>query len=140
MRLILAGLLAFGPLFGQNLDWKAYGGGPENIRYSPLLQINRENVSRLTVAWTFDTGDATPGSEMQCNPLIVDGTLYATTPKLRVIALDAASGTLKWSFDPSGISKSMGRRSRGVTYWRQRILFRGGTLPLFARCEDRRPD
>src|SRR5438093_9395394 len=75
-------------------DWKMYGGGPENIRYSKLDQINRKNVSHLEVAWTYDTGDAFPGSAMQCNPIVVDDVLFATTPKLRIIALDAAMGKL----------------------------------------------
>ncbi|MCC6860301.1 MAG: PQQ-binding-like beta-propeller repeat protein [Bryobacterales bacterium] len=105
-------------------EWSAYGGGPENIRYSKLDQINRDNVSRLRVAWTYDTGDAFKGSEMQCNPIVVDGVLFATTPKLRVIALDAATGALRWSFDPFEGTKSAGKtRNRGVTYWRNRIYF-----------------
>ena len=79
-------------------DWKVYGGGPESMRYSTLDQINRENVQKLQVAWTFDTGDVFEGSEMQCNPIIVHGVLYATTSKLRVIALDAASGKALWHF------------------------------------------
>ena len=101
--------------------WSSYGGSPENIRYSALAQINRENVQKLEVAWTFDTGDAFKGSEMQCNPVIAHGVLYATTPKLRVIALDAASGKLLWSFDPNAelnlpVTK---QRNRGVTLWEQ---------------------
>jgi quinoprotein glucose dehydrogenase len=95
-------------------DWQAYGGGPDSIRYSTLTQINRSNVHRLRVAWTYDTGDAFPGSEMQCNPIVVDGTLFATTPKLRVIALHAATGKLKWSFEPEGMGRG---RNRGVVYW-----------------------
>ena len=58
-------------------------------------------MQKLKVAWTFDTGDSFKDSEMQCNPIVVDGILYATTPKLRVIALDAATGKLRWSFDPN---------------------------------------
>ena len=100
------------------LDWKAYGGGPDNIRYSRLDQINRHNVRKLKVAWTFDSGDAFPGSEMQCNPIVVHGVLYATTPKLRVIALDAATGKLRWSFDPNADRKVTSKaRNRGVTWW-----------------------
>ena len=85
----------------KSADWPAYGGGLEDIRYSPLKQINRKNVSRLQVAWTFDTGDAFRGSEFQCNPLIVDGVLYSTTPKLDVVTLNAATGTLRWRVNPA---------------------------------------
>ncbi len=99
-------------------EWKIFGGGPENIHYSALQQINRDNVHQLEVAWRYDTGDEFPGSEMQCNPIIVDGVLYATTPKVRVIALDAATGELRWSFDPNEGKKPPGKmRNRGVTYW-----------------------
>src|SRR5689334_7682540 len=70
-------------------DWHDYAGGPDSVRYSGLTQITRDNVKQLQVAWTFDTGDAYAGSELQCNPLIIGGVLYATTPKVNVIALDA---------------------------------------------------
>src|ERR1700674_3047354 len=117
-RLLFASALAILPLCAQYRDWKVYGGGPENIRYSKLDQINRDNVSRLQVAWTYDTGDVFAGSEMQCNPIMVDGVLYATTPKLRLIALDAATGKLRWTFDPFASEKVIGKsRNRGVTYW-----------------------
>ncbi len=122
-RLLLASFLALLPLCAQYRDWKVYGGGPENIRYSKLDQINRDNVSRLQVAWTYDTGDMFPGSEMECNPIIVNGLLFASTPKLRVIALDAATGALRWSFDPNLGRKA---RNRGVTYWEQHIYFVAG--------------
>src|SRR5579863_5895880 len=83
--------------------------------YSALTQINRENVSKLKVAWTYDTGDTFPDSEMQCKPLFADGVLYATTPKLRLIALDAATGKLRWSFDPNEGIRAGKSRNRGVT-------------------------
>jgi quinoprotein glucose dehydrogenase len=99
-------------------------GGPGNIRYSPLTQINQENVKQLQVAWTYDSGDAFPGSEMQSNPIIVDGTLYATTPKMRVIALDATTGREIWSFNPSEPGAAKRRyRHRGVTVYRDRVFF-----------------
>src|SRR5208283_1672506 len=84
-----------GAAFAQQ-DWKVYAGNPAGTRYSTLKQINRQNAARLQVAWTYDTGDASANSEMQCNPIVVDGVLYATTPKLKLIALDAASGKLRW--------------------------------------------
>ncbi|PYT24182.1 MAG: pyrrolo-quinoline quinone [Acidobacteria bacterium] len=98
-------------------SWSVYGGGAENIRYSALDQINRENVDKLEVAWTFDTGDSFADSEMQCNPIMVDGVLYATTPKLRVIALDASQGKLLWTFDPNDAPVRSPVRNRGLTYW-----------------------
>ncbi|PYV44263.1 MAG: pyrrolo-quinoline quinone [Acidobacteria bacterium] len=109
-------------------DWKAYGGGPDNIHYSALNQINRSNVNTLEAAWTYDTGDAFPDSEMECNPIIVHATFFATTPKLRVIALDAATGKLRWSFNPNEGAKVAGNtRNRGLAYWEegkdQRIYF-----------------
>src|SRR5260370_37836324 len=111
----LALLLPLLPLYARYRDWRVYGGSPENIRYSKLDQINRDNVTRLQVAWTYDTGDAFPGSEMQCNPIVIDGVLYATTPKLRVIALDASTGKLLWSFDTNEGKKLVGKsRNRGL--------------------------
>ncbi|HWQ33031.1 MAG TPA: PQQ-binding-like beta-propeller repeat protein [Blastocatellia bacterium] len=109
-------------------EWRMFGGGPENIHYSALRQITRDNVSQLKVAWIYDTGDAFRDSEMQCNPVIVDGVLYATTPRVRVIALNAATSELKWSFDPSEGKKATGKmRNRGVNYWQsgndKRIFF-----------------
>lgn len=103
---------------GAYREWKVYGGGPDSIRYSALDQITRANIHKLRVAWTFDTGDAFPGSEMQCNPIVVGGVLYATTPRLRVIALDAATGRLIWSSDPGRDLRLSGKlRSRGLTWW-----------------------
>ena len=103
---------------GRNRDWTVYNGDAGGTHYSPLAQINRKNVSRLQVAWTYDAGDAFHDSEMECNPIIVNGVLYATTAKLNVIALDAATGKLLWRFDPNRddpVTTKM--RSRGVAYW-----------------------
>jgi quinoprotein glucose dehydrogenase len=97
--------------------WSVYGGGPDGIRYSALKQIDRNNVAKLRVAWTFDTGDAFKGSEMQCNPIVIEGVLYATTPKGRVIALNAATGKLQWSYNPfEGREVTSRVRTRGLVY------------------------
>ena len=116
--LLSTGLLFAGIATAQETGWPAYGGNAEGTRYSSLKQIHRGNVAQLKVAWTYDTGDAFPDSEMECQPIVVDGVLYATTPKLRLIALDAATGKLLWQFDPFGGKGEIGKkRNRGVTYW-----------------------
>ncbi len=99
-------------------SWPSHGGGWDSIRYSRLDQINRENVSQLKVAWTYESGDEFEGSEMQCNPVVIDGVAYITTPKLRVCALNAATGEEIWSFYPFDRDQGTRRyRNRGVTYW-----------------------
>ena len=101
-------------------DWPHYAGGPEQNRYSPLTQITRANVRSLKVAWTYDTKDAFDGSEMQCQPVVAHGVLYATSPKLRVFALNAATGAELWSFDTNQDTKSLTRtRIRGLMYHEQ---------------------
>jgi quinoprotein glucose dehydrogenase len=105
-----------------DVEWPV-NGGPGNIRYSALTQVNRANVNRLKVAWTYDSHDAFKDSEMQSNPIIVDGMLYATTPTMHVVALDAASGREIWNFDPSGGSTLSRRfRQRGVTVYQDRVF------------------
>jgi len=117
---------------GQHTDWPAYGGGSDHIQYSPLKQINRDNVRQLGEAWRFDTGDSFKESELQCNPIVIGGVLYATSPKLRVFALDAATGKQLWVFDPNEGRKVTGKlRNRGLTYAKGRIYF-GARLWLIA--------
>ena len=77
-----------------------------------------DNVHSLQVAWTFDSGDQHPKSEMECNPIVVDGVLYATTPNGSVVALDAATGSVHWRYDATEGLRNIGKvRNRGVTYW-----------------------
>src|SRR4029078_11447404 len=82
-------------------SWEVYGGSKENIRYSALKKIDTTNVSQLTVAWTYHTGDAGDMTQIQVNPIIIDGILYGVSPKLKLFALDAATGKEKWLFDPA---------------------------------------
>ncbi|HEX5481560.1 MAG TPA: pyrroloquinoline quinone-dependent dehydrogenase [Terriglobia bacterium] len=106
-------------------EWQHYGGDPGGMRYSPLDQINRSNVDKLRVAWTYHTGDARkrPQTTIECTPIVVDGVMYLTTAQLKVCALNAATGALMWCFDPfAELFKSHGRRPRGVSrgvagYW-----------------------
>ena len=105
-----------------DVDWPV-NGGPYNIRYSPLTQVTRDNVAHLSVAWTYDSHDAFKDSEMQSNPIVVDGMLYATTPTMHVVALDAATGREIWKFDPSGGAALTRRfRQRGVTVYQDRVF------------------
>ena len=107
----MMGLLLPAACLGQNADWNSYNGGVDGDHYSSLTQINRRNVGGLKVAWSYNTGET---GGLQDNPLIVGGTLYAYTPTQKLIALDAATGVLKWKFD-SGIEGL--QPSRGVVYW-----------------------
>jgi quinoprotein glucose dehydrogenase len=94
-----------------NRDWPVYGGTDENNHYSPLVQINKKNVRKLKVVWTFDSGES---GGLQTNPLIVGGVLYGLTPTQKVFALNAATGKLLWKFD-SGIKGT--QPDRGLAYW-----------------------
>src|SRR5580692_5333675 len=91
--------------------WPVYNGGLDGDHYSKLAQINRTNVQQLKVAWTFDTGEK---GGLQDNPLVIGQTLYAFTASQKVLALDAATGKLKWQFD-SGVGGF--QPARGMTYW-----------------------
>ena len=121
--LVLIGLPAVARAQTANVNWPLYGGTTDNSRYSTLAQITPANVGKLQVAWTYETHDEFPGSEMQSNPIVIDGVMYATTPKLRVIALDAATGKELWSFDPNiGDSRKGRYRHRGVTVHGDRVF------------------
>ncbi len=100
------------PLGGPVADWPAYGQDQGGSRYSPLTQINKDNVNHLRVAWTYRTGDVSDGTDasrgtkaagpsaFEATPILVDGTLYLCTPFNRVIALDPETGTERWTYNP----------------------------------------
>jgi quinoprotein glucose dehydrogenase len=114
---------------GPSVDWPVYGGQPSNDHYSQLSQINRTNVTKLKVAWSYDTGEA---GGMETSPLIVGRVLYAYTPSQKVIALDAVTGKLLWQFD-SGIVGA--QPVRGAAYWtdgKESRLFAGVMNYLYA--------
>ncbi|WP_373493086.1 PQQ-binding-like beta-propeller repeat protein [Aquiflexum sp.] len=126
--------------------WETYGGTKDAARYSSLDQINKENVSDLQVAWTFHTGDATERSQIQCQPIVVDGVLYATSPQLNVFALNAFSGELIWRFNPFQIlggENSWAGTNRGVVHWEEgedkRILFSAGHWLMALNAADGKP-
>lgn len=108
-------------------DWPVYLGDKAASHYSTLDHITPENVAQLEVAWMFNAGDARPGAtQIQCNPLVIDGVLYGTTPQSKLFALDAATGRELWRFEPlepNGLN-------RGLATWEgeggRRILFGNG--------------
>ena len=127
---VLGGLLLFNFVQNQIIatsEWREYLGGPDRAHYSSLKQITPENVNNLQIAWEYHTQDT--AGQMQCNPIIVDGVLYAPTASVQIFALDAATGKELWRFadsrDPQWFNTS-----RGVTYWAdgddKRILFTAG--------------
>src|SRR5688500_10437362 len=100
---ILLRLCAFGApwsAIAADQNWATYLGDPGATHYSTLRQIDRTNVAQLKLAWTYNAGDAATNSQIQCNPLIVDGVLFGTSPKLKLFALDARTGRQLWSLDP----------------------------------------
>jgi quinoprotein glucose dehydrogenase len=119
-------------------DWAVYGGNKAGNRYSHLTQINTDNVNQLKVAWIYNSEPLSPAKghfEMECQPIVVDGVLYATSPLLKLFALDAVSGVKIWEFDPFKDTSSQITTSRGVAFWEngddKRILFTAGSS-LFA--------
>ncbi len=81
--------------------WGVYGGNNEHNHYSSLTEIDTGNVSKLQVAWIYHTGDSDKMTQIQVNPITVDGVLYGVSPRLKLFALDAATGKAKWVFDPA---------------------------------------
>lgn len=121
MKPLLASALLL-PLLASaaDSDWPAYLGDKASSHFSTLKQITPRNVAKLEVAWQFNCGgmDRNNRSQIQCNPLIIDGVLYGTTPDLKLFALDAATGREKWRFDPASIpSMTKGGVNRGLVHW-----------------------
>lgn len=124
----------------ENQDWKVYGGSNENIKYSSLHQIDTSNVHQLKVAWVYhaENNDTSRYGIMECNPVIIDKTLYGVSPKMKLFALDAATGKEKWHFDPSDTVANMTwhrnsvNMNRGVSYWSdgndKRIIYTVGPI------------
>ncbi|CAD0319181.1 Glycerol dehydrogenase large subunit [Xanthomonas hortorum pv. cynarae] len=101
-------------------DWAAYGRSQPGLRYSPLRQINRDNVAQLKQAWLFHTGDL-PSKRWgaETTPLKVGDSLYVCTARNQVIALDASSGKQRWRYDPKVKDEAIPYTAacRGVSYY-----------------------
>ncbi|MGD9600296.1 MAG: pyrroloquinoline quinone-dependent dehydrogenase [Gammaproteobacteria bacterium] len=110
----------------QTDRWLMYGGNYANWRYSPLADINRDNVSKLRPAWIFQPG--IPG-QFEASPVVVDGMMYVTAAYNNLFALDAATGEMKWHYAhqmPNEIQICCGPANRGVAVHGDRIFM--GTL------------
>ena len=116
----MIGLIASLLLVGQNGngDWANIGNDKGAMRYSELSQINLKTVKNLKVAWTYHSGEeAKSGSTVECTPIVINGVMYITTVKLKVVALNAATGHEIWSYDPFAKGVAAKGVNRGVAYW-----------------------
>lgn len=115
-------------------DWGYYGGDAFGQRFSTLDQINRSNVGRLEVAWTYRSGElgayfaAASRMTFEATPVLAFGLLYLETPTNIVIALDPQTGQPRWRFDPH-IDRTRHyteANARGVTVWENNVEARAG--------------
>ena len=108
------------PIDHENMDWPVYRGDPKGNQYAAIAQIHAANVHRLRPAWEYHTKDANQRSTMHANPVVVNGVMYITTPALKAVALNAATGREVWRFDPAKYNNGevVRLRNRGVTYWK----------------------
>lgn len=133
--------VAAAPVLGGNVpdgEWHQYGRTPYGQRYSPLDQINVENVGGLQEVWRYQTGDVKLPDDVgettyQVTPLKIGNALYLCTPHNLAIALDAATGKQIWKYDAnSGMNPDRQHQTcRGVSYYRDQAAAAG------AACAER---
>ncbi|HYL61323.1 MAG TPA: PQQ-dependent dehydrogenase, methanol/ethanol family [Candidatus Methylomirabilis sp.] len=104
-------------------NWMTYGRTYSEQRFSPLKQVNDQNVSQLGLAWSFDL-DTHRGQE--ATPIVVDGVMYFSTAWSKVFAVNAATGEKLWSYDPkvppeTGVNACCDVVNRGVAVWRGKV-------------------
>ena len=109
-------------------DWPGYGRSYAETRFSPLTQIDTSTIGKLSLAWAVDL-DTHRGQE--ATPIVVDGVMYVSTAWSKVMALDAATGRVLWTFDPHVIGGKAVHAccdvvNRGVAVWKGKVLF--GTI------------
>jgi glucose dehydrogenase len=102
-----------------DLNWPYYGNDLGNMRYVDSDLINPGNVAQLQPAWILHTGIGNAKTSFESQPIIVDGTLYVSSPHDHVYALDAATGALKWTYNPQmpplhDLAICCGQTNRGV--------------------------
>ena len=124
LRLCLPAFLLLGVSAQDHLTWRDYGGSPDASQYSALRQIDRSNVGKVQMAWTYPTGD---NNKYYFNPLVVDGVMYVLAKNNSIVALDAATGKEIWSSPPEPGTRII--TNRGINYWEskdrsdRRLLF-----------------
>lgn len=131
-----------------DIGWPNYGNDPGGSRYSPARQIDRSNVSKLQLAWTYRTGALQQQTKLirkaafEATPILVEGKLFLSTPYNVVIALDPRTGTKLWEYDPRvDLSKNYSEvASRGVSAWKDPKVKTGqpGSLRIFLGTLDGR--
>ena len=114
--LVVLALFACEKSKDPNRHWQVYRGSADASQFSSLTQIDTTNVHLLEPAWVYQSGDAGKRSTIECNPIMVEGILYVTTPQLKMVALNARTGKEIWSFDTDA-EKGFGGVNRGVTYF-----------------------
>ena len=128
-------------------NWSEYQGDPGRNQYRTHDEINIDNVRQLQLRWSYQSGDLDPGNstQIQCNPLILNGVLYGTSPKLTLFAIDAADGSEYWRFNPKDfVDKKFGTGvNRGLAYWQRgddcRILYTVGPNLFAIDCQEGKP-
>ncbi|HEY1306976.1 MAG TPA: pyrroloquinoline quinone-dependent dehydrogenase [Vicinamibacterales bacterium] len=143
VALMLGSLLAAQQRPATVVEWPYYGGDPGGMRHSGLADIKPDNLSRLQIAWQWkhwetplEEYDTTPG-QFEATPLMIDGTLYVTTPYNSIAALDAETGKERWRFDGAAyelgqLLSGSGWKLRGTAIWRD-----NGRLRIFLNSRHR---
>ncbi len=120
---LLALLTGLSAVAQNHKTWSDYGGAADSAQYSALDQVNRSNVSKLEVAWTYPTGD---NNKYSFNPIVVDGVIYVLARNNSIVALDAATGRELWVHTEPDTTIIT---TRGINYWEskdrsdRRLLF-----------------
>jgi alcohol dehydrogenase (cytochrome c) len=107
-------------------SWASYGRDQTNQRFSPLNRITTRTVGQLKLAWKYHTGIL---NSFEASPVVVNGTMYVSTPLNHVVALDAATGRKKWEYahQYDGVTvHCCGPVNRGVALYGDRVYM--GTL------------
>jgi len=118
-------------------DWPSKRRTPNSWGFSPLTQINTDNVDELELAWAFDVGVS---GTVEWTPIVVDGVMFVQGNNTRVVALDAASGDLIWVYEyrmmpaeqMAELGVGGGATSRGLTVYEDKVIAHFGDSHIVA--------